>query len=154
MTANQNMAVDNVTVIIPNGVFGAVQQYKNHDPKRIQQVHITAQQVQLQMTKVHYEQALAEFEEYLYHFQQQIAHDSEDVQYSAYERVEYSEDYRTIRFYLTADQYFQHRFLEINELELVIDALYYQLYKGVQPSVTFEYVDVETHSELGKMSYP
>lgn len=154
MAANQHMAVNHRTVIIPNGVFGSSRHYKNHDPKRIQHVHITEQHVQLQMKESDHAQALLEFETYLTHFQQQVDSNNEELQYNAYERVEYERDYTVIRFFLTAEQYFGHRFLEMNEMELVIDALYYQLYKGITPSVTFEYIDSETYLELGKMSYP
>ena len=154
MASNYPIAAEHVLVIIPNGVFGATAQYKNHDPQRIKHVHITKEYVQLHMDKKDHAQAIVEFETYLLHFQQQIDSEYKELQYDAYERVEYDQHYAHICFYLTAEQYFQHRFLEMNELELVIDALHYQLYKGLTPSVTFQYIDSETQLELGKISYP
>ena len=154
MVGNVNMTASYVTVIIPNGVFGTSTQYKNHDPKRIQHVEIVGDEVQLYMTKEHREQAIAEFESYLTLFQQQVDVGEIELLYGAYERIEYEEHYLIIRCYLTSEQYFEYGFLAINETELVIDAMYYQLYKGLTPSITFEYIDVETNAQLGQIQYP
>lgn len=154
MGRNQHMTVPYVTVTIPNGIFGSSQQYKNHDPKRIQHVEIISDEVHLYMTKEHREQAIAEFESYLTLFQQQVDIGEIELLYGAYERIDYDEHYRIIRCYVTAEHYFNCGFLAINETEIVIDAMYYQLYKGLTPSVTFEYIDIETNAQLGQMQYP
>ncbi|KFL43358.1 hypothetical protein CH76_07365 [Lysinibacillus sp. BF-4] len=143
-------------VKIPNGVVGDIHSFRNYDPLRIKRYAIQQEQLCLVMTEKDRRQALEEFKQISYTFYDAVqAQQLPEVM--AYSNVIFEDELTVFTFYMKKANYKADLLTAIIEPTLLIDAFYYQLYRGITtPQITIRYAaadgssvyDVQTHYHI------
>lgn len=141
-----------VEVAIPDGVVGATEKFRNFDPNRIQSFRVEENRVLLRLNLADFEQSLHEFKSTIEAFHYEVHHGtSEEVE--VFTGFMYDDQLRTLQFFVEGEQYLDDISSEIIEASLVMDAFYYQLYRGLQAKVIVQYIDGHSIKLLAKKEY-
>lgn len=140
-------------IIIPNNIVGLVDNFKNYDPKRIKRYDIEKDCVKLQMLQSDRACAMNDYLGTLRAFRNEVAK-GEINEVEMYDRVVFDENIEYLDFYMRQCNYKTDIITPIVESELVIDGLYYQLYKGLEPGITVRYFSVDGAVQYAETKYP
>ena len=141
-----------VEVAIPDGVVGAVEQFRNFDPNRIQSYTVEKNRVLLRMNLLDFELSIREFKSTIEAFYHEVHHgSSEEVE--VFTDFMYDDDLRILQCFVESEHYVTDVSSEIIEASLVGDALYYQLYRGLNPKVIVQYIHGQTKKLLAQKEF-
>lgn len=142
-----------VEVAIPDGVLGAAKEFRNFDPNRIQSFTIEKNRILLSMKLLDFELSIREFKSTIEAFYDEV-HNGSSEEVEVFTDFMYDDDLRVLQCFVEGERYLTDISFEIIEASLVIDALYYQLYLGLQPKVTVQYIHGHTKKLLAKKEFP
>lgn len=141
-----------VEVAIPDGVVGAVKKFRNFDPNRIQSFTVEKNRVLLRMNLLDFELSIREFKSTIEAFYHEVHHgSSEEVE--VFTDFMYDDDLRKLQCFVEGKHYVTDISSEIIEASLVGDALYYQLYRGLNPKVVVQYIHGHTKKLLAQKEF-
>lgn len=141
-----------VEVEIPDGVVGATEEFRNFDPNRIQSFTVEKNRVLLRMNLVDFEQSLREFKSTIEAFHDEV-HNGSSEEVEVFTGFIYDDDLRLLQYFVEGEHYLTDISSEIIEASLVMDALYYQLYRGLKPKVVVQYIDGHTIKLLAQKEF-
>ncbi|MFJ7949961.1 hypothetical protein ACIQZG_00365 [Lysinibacillus sp. NPDC096418] len=146
----------NTTIVefaIPDGVVGATEKFRNFDPKRIRSFKVEKNRVLLCMNLLDYELSIREFKSTIEAFYDEV-HNGSSEEVEVFTDFIYDNDLRILQCFVEGERYLTDISSEIIEASLVIDALYYQLYFGLHPKVTVQYIHGYTKTLLAEKVFP
>ncbi|MFJ7735333.1 hypothetical protein ACIQ2D_03225 [Lysinibacillus sp. NPDC097287] len=142
-----------VEVAIPDGVVGAAKDFRNFDPNRIQSFTVEKSRVLLRMNLLDFELSIREFKSTIEAFYDEV-HNGSSEEVEVFTDFIYDDNLRILQCYVKGERYLTDISSEIIEASLVIDALYYQLYRGLHPKVTVQYIHGHTKKLLAEKEFP